>query len=92
MDTSTEREPSRFFGSAAGWIFCAFAVIAAFFLIAEHRAHLGFILPYVPFALLGLCLVLHASMHGRGHGRPPAGDASTDDAPRREHDHTHPHS
>ena len=49
----TEPSRPRFIGSAAGWFFCAFALIAAFFLIAEHKAHLGFLLPYVPLAFFG---------------------------------------
>jgi hypothetical protein len=43
---------------------CAFLAVAAFFLWAEHRAHLLGALPYV---LLLLCPVIHLFMH-RGHG------------------------
>lgn len=46
------------------WIFAAFLVIAAFFLLTEHRAHLLGILPYL---LLLACPVLHVLHHG-GHG------------------------
>ena len=43
-----------------------FAVVAAFFLLLEHRAH---VLPYVPWLLLAACPLLHAFMHGGGaHG------------------------
>lgn len=41
-----------------------FLVIAGFFLITEHRAHIFSILP---FSLLGVCLLMHVFMHG-GHG------------------------
>lgn len=94
MDKPTRREPSGLFGSPAGWFFGAFAVIALFFLVAEHRAHLGFLLPYVPLAFLGICVVLHSYMHGAAHGSHPGDDESTrdPDAARREHDHTHTHS
>ncbi len=42
----------------------AFLVIAAFFLITEHTAHVFGLLPYV---LLLLCPLLHMFMHS-GHG------------------------
>ena len=41
-----------------------FLGIGAFFLLAEHRAHLYGFLPY---SFLLLCLVMHMFMHG-GHG------------------------
>lgn len=65
MTQAGSGEQPSFFGSTAGWIFCAFLLVAAFLLIAEHRAHLGYVLPYVPLVLIGLCVVLHAYMHGR---------------------------
>lgn len=46
------------------WVLCGFILIAAFFLLGEHRAHaLGFL----PYALLLACPLLHVFMH-RGHG------------------------
>lgn len=45
-------------------ILAAFLVIAGFFLITEHRAHL---FGFLPFSLLGVCLLMHVFMHG-GHG------------------------
>ncbi len=82
-----------FFGSAAGWVFCAFAVIALFFVLAEHRAHLGLALPYVPFALLGLCVVLHSYMHGALYPRPPSSDQTPGhiDVPGRDANPSEPH-
>lgn len=65
-------EPTH--SSRKGWIaFAAFAAIAAFLLLSEHRAH---VLGYLPFALLLACPLLHMFMHG-GHGHrhgaaPPA--------------------
>lgn len=44
------------------WI--VFAVIAAFYLLTEHRAHL---LGALPFLLLLACPLMHLFMHG-GHG------------------------
>jgi len=50
------------------WILAAFGIIAAFFLMTEHRAHLFGVLPYL---LLLACPLLHVLSHGRhgGHGR-----------------------
>jgi len=45
-----------------GWI--VFAVIAGFYLLSEHRAHL---LGALPFLLLLACPLMHLFMHG-GHG------------------------
>ncbi len=47
-----------------GFILCGFLMIAAFFLILEHRAHVLGALPYV---LLLLCPLLHLLLH-RSHG------------------------
>jgi len=47
------------------WVFLAFAAIAAFFLLAEHRAH---VLPFLPWLLLLVCPLMHLFMHhGDGH-------------------------
>lgn len=48
----------------AFWLLLA---IAAFYLLAEHRAHLALGLPYLPFLLLAACPLLHMFGHG-GHG------------------------
>ncbi|MFZ5510034.1 MAG: DUF2933 domain-containing protein [Pseudomonadota bacterium] len=54
----------------AKWAFIGFALIAAYFLITEHRAHLSGILAFLPFLLLAACPLLHLFHHGRhgGHG------------------------
>ena len=44
--------------------FLAFAVIGAFFLLAEHRAH---VLPWLPWLFLAACPFMHFFMH-HGHG------------------------
>jgi hypothetical protein len=50
-------------------VLLGFLAIAAFFLLAEHRAHVFGVLPYL---LLLACPLLHYFMHGRrgGHGGP----------------------
>jgi Protein of unknown function (DUF2933) len=46
------------------FVFLAFAVIGAFFLLAEHRAH---VLPWLPWLFLAACPFMHFFMH-HGHG------------------------
>lgn len=65
-------------GSASSWrmmlALSGFALIGAFFLLSEHRAHLLGILPWL---LLLACPLMHLLMHGgHGHGKgeAPAGD------------------
>jgi len=53
--------------SKAKLVFIGFAVIAAYFLILEHKAHLSGYLQFWPFLLLLACPLLHMFMHG-GHG------------------------
>lgn len=53
--------------SAAKWVFIGFLLVAGYFLIMEHRAHLGGVLTYLPFLLLLACPLLHLFHHG-GHG------------------------
>ena len=71
---SEHSNPQHDRGSRRGrWIFIAFALIAAFFIIAEHRAH---VIAYLPFLLLAACPLLHF-FHGHGghggHGDPGHG-------------------
>lgn len=53
-------------GSKPGgnWVFIGFILIAAFFLLTEHRAH---VLGALPFVLVALCPLMHLFGHG-GHG------------------------
>ena len=50
--------------SRAKLAFGVFAIIAAYFILTEHRAH---VLPYLPLLLLAACPLMHVFMH-RGHG------------------------
>ena len=55
-----------FLSSRTGWVFCGFALIAGFYLLLEHRAHVFGVLPYL---LILLCPLMHLFMHhGHGHG------------------------
>jgi len=61
-------------GGYGRWVFWGFLLIAGFFLVAEHRAH---VYPYLPFLLLLACPLLHL-FHGHGgHG----GKDSKDEKP-----------
>lgn len=69
--TKSRRQPVRM----PAWLgFCLFLVIAAFFLLKEHRAHVFGVLPFL---LLLLCPVIHFFMH-RGHGAGGHGQPDTD--------------
>lgn len=57
-------KPPGFWTSKTGLAAIAFLLIAAFFLLSEHRAHA---FGYLPFLLLLACPLLHMLMHG-GHG------------------------
>ena len=54
---------SRQHGTASTWVFAGFAIVALFFLLTEHRAHLY---GWLPFLLLAACPLMHL-FHG-GHG------------------------
>ena len=61
------------------WILVGFLLIAGYFLVTEHRAHLGGALYYLPFLLLLACPLMHVFMH-HGHGgrakHPPPNEDS----------------
>ena len=61
------------------WILIGFLAVGAFFLLAEHRAHLYGALPYL---LLMACVLMHL-FHGHGsHGGHDTGRLSArDDVP-----------
>lgn len=69
MSHDHQPQPDRSNGtkSRAKWALIGFAAIAAYFLIAEHKAHLSELLYYLPYLLLLACPLLHFFMHG-GHG------------------------
>lgn len=61
-------------------VFIGFALVAAFFLVTEHRAHLFGILPYL---LLAACPLMHIFGHRHGgHGK----DASRSETPPKDQD------
>ena len=63
--TETSATKINPWGKRAQLALVVFALIAGFFLLAEHRAH---VLPYLPWLLLAACPLMHMFMH-HGHGR-----------------------
>ena len=57
-----------FFTSRSGIVLIGFLLIAGYFLVTEHRAHLALALPYLPWLLLLACPFLHFFHGGHGHG------------------------
>ena len=54
--------------SKSKWVFIGFLLIAGYFLVAEHRAHLaGWVSAYGIWLFLLPCLAMHIFMH-HGHG------------------------
>ena len=76
--------------SRTKWVFIGFGLIAAYFLITEHRAHLyGWLSSYGIWLLLLACPVLHMFMHGGhsghgGHGSHHDGSGEASDKQREE--------
>jgi len=64
--------------SKANIALIVFLVIAAFFLVTEHRAHLsGWLSAYWIYLLLLACPLMHLFMHGgHGHGGHGSSEAS----------------
>lgn len=56
------------------WILIGFLLVAGYFLVMEHRAHLSGVLYYLPFFLLLACPLMHLFMHHGhgGHGEHPS--------------------
>lgn len=64
--------------SKAKWVFIAFFLIAGYFLVTEHRAHLlGWLSAYGIWLLLLACPLMHIFMH-HGHGGHGSSNASNE--------------
>jgi hypothetical protein len=61
----TDERHSDRTASRAKWVFMGFILIAAYFVLTEHRAHLSGLLQYLPLLLLLACPLMHVFMHGR---------------------------
>ena len=78
MTKNNSTRQSRWRFSKSGLALLAFAAIAAFFLVTEHRVHLQGALPVI--ILLLACVLMHRFMHG-GHGGGHGGGDSHGDKP-----------
>lgn len=67
MDHDQQSHETRNSNLILNCILVGFLLVAGYFLIMEHRAHLDGVLNYLPFVLLLACPLMHLFMH-RGHG------------------------
>jgi peptidoglycan/LPS O-acetylase OafA/YrhL len=70
-----ERSHTPWWRTPFGLVLCGFLIIAGFFLLTEHTAHVFGALPYL---LLAACPLMHLFMH-HGHGGHGGGESSADD-------------
>ena len=87
MSHNDHDEKRGFLSSGANVALIGFLVIAGYFLVTEHRAHVATAVPYLAWLLLLACPLMHMFMHGShgGHGvrdkeRDREGDSSDDRA------------
>ena len=66
-EETTNASKNSFLPFRGGIVLIGFLLIAGYFLVTEHRAHLALAIPYLPFLLLLACPFMHFFMHG-GHG------------------------
>lgn len=59
-------------------VLIGFLVVAAYFLVTEHRAHLSGVMYYLPYLLLLACPLMHVFMH-HGHRHHDAHPPQKDD-------------
>ena len=81
MEHNHESDNNSALKSRANIALIVFLVIAALFLVTEHRAHLSAWFPYWPYLLLLACPLMHLFMHGgHGHGGHGSREASNGSA------------
>ncbi len=81
MDHSNHEGGKRgFFASRANIVLVGFFIIGGFYLVAEHRAHLWLVVPWLPWLLLLACPAMHLFMHHEGHNHS-AGSGHPDSKP-----------
>ena len=68
-----EQTKTSWWRTPFGIVLCGFLIIAGFFLVAEHRAHVFGALPWL---LVLACPLIHLFMH-HGHGDHGSGDKRT---------------
>ena len=80
MEHKHESDNDGAMKSKANIALIVFLIIAAFFLVTEHRAHLsGWLSSYGIWLLLLACPLMHLFMHGgHGHGGHGSSEASNE--------------
>ncbi len=90
MEHQHESDDKGTMKSKANIVLILFSIIAAFFLITEHRAHLSGWFAYWPYLLLLACPLMHLFMHGgHGHGDHESREASTASSKEQNHESHH---
>jgi hypothetical protein len=74
MDHDHPSDETRHSSPGRNWILIGFLLVAGYFLVMEHRAHLEGALAYLPYLLLLACPLMHLFMHHDhgGHGGHPS--------------------
>ena len=67
MDHDHQAHKACYSNPVFKWIFIGFLLVAGYFLMMEHKAHLAGVLGFLPFLLLLACPLMHLFMH-HGHG------------------------
>jgi hypothetical protein len=78
-NASNDMESAPWWRTRSGLVLCGFLLIAAFYLLSEHTAHVFGALPYL---LLAACPLMHLFMH-HGHGGHGSGQSSQPPGPDR---------
>lgn len=69
-----EKGPEESKLSKSKLVLIGFLVVAGYFLVTEHRAH---VVPYLPYLLILACPLMHIFMHG-GHGGHQHGNSGNE--------------
>jgi len=74
MNHDHQSHENHSLNSKFNWILIGFLVVAGYFLVMEHQAHLKGLLNYLPYLLLLACPLMHLFMHHGhgGHGERPS--------------------
>ncbi len=80
-DGSGDPVSAPWWKTRSGVVLCGFLLIAGFYLLTEHTAHVFGVLPYL---LIAACPLMHLFMH-HGHGGHGSGQASKPPETDRDH-------
>ena len=78
-----EHREQLWWRSPLGMVTCGFLIVAGFFLLTEHTAHVFGVLPWL---LLAACPLMHLFMHHGhhgGHGQSPPSNPDNEGGERR---------